>query len=96
MSENIYGPGSPCNQCGEEIGVYAPDGADECGRCSDDKRPNNGIKEGLCCLECHSVIFDVGKLIRHVENRDHYWYKSGEDLVLNAKTLVENGRVFEE
>ena len=63
----------------------------------EDPRPNNGVKEGACCLECYSVIFNVGKLLRHIENRNHYWFKSGDDLVLNARTLVEDpDRVFEE
>ena len=42
----------------------------------DDPRPNDGVKEGVCCLECQSVIFNVGKLLRHVENRNHHWFKS--------------------
>lgn len=51
-------------------------------------QPNDGHKEGVCCLECMSVIFNVGKLLRHVEKRGHYWYKSGDDLVLHGKTLT--------
>lgn len=63
----------------------------------DDPRPNDGVREGVCCLECQSVIFNVSKLLRHVENRNHYWFKSGDDLVLNAKTLTQsNGDPFEE
>lgn len=54
-----------------------------------DPRPNDGVNEGVCCLECHSVIFNVGKLLRHVERRDHHWFKSGDNLVLNAKTLTD-------
>lgn len=64
---------------------------------NDDPRPNDGVKEGVCCIECKSVIFNVGKLLRHIEQRNHYWFKSGEDLVLNAKTLVDDPeRVFED
>ena len=71
----------------------------ECGPMSDgdDPRPNDGIKEGVCCLECQSVIFNVGKLLRHVENQNHHWFKSGDDLILNAKTLTEpDGNPFDE
>jgi hypothetical protein len=96
MTESAYGPRTPCSQCGEEIGIYAPDGTEYCGHCTDDERPNDGVKEGVCCLECHSVIFNVGKLLRHVENRNHYWFKSGDDLAFHAKTLTADDRVFEE
>lgn len=56
----------------------------------DHSRPNDGVKEGVACLECHSVIFNVGKLLRHIENRDHVWFKSGDDMVLRADTLTGN------
>jgi len=59
-------------------------------RMSDDPRPNDGVKEGVCCLECQRVIFNVGKLLRHIENRDHEWFKSGDELVLHAKTLTDS------
>jgi len=51
MTESAYGPRTPCSQCGEEIGIYAPDGTEYCGHCTDDERPNDGVKEGVCCLE---------------------------------------------
>lgn len=95
-AEEIFGPGTPCSDCGEDIGVYAPNGAEYCGRCTDDKRPNDGHHEGVTCLECYSVIFNVGKLLRHVENRGHNWFRSGDGLAFNAKTLTENGFEFEE
>jgi len=96
MTDATYGPGTPCSQCGNELGAYAPRGAEECGICTDDKRPNNGEYEGVTCLECHSVIFNVGKLLRHIENRNHEWFKSGEDVALHAKTLTERDGVFDE
>lgn len=93
--DRTYGPGTPCSQCGDLIEDHAPNGAEYCEDHRDDPRPNNGNHEGVCCLECYSVIFNVGKLLRHIENRDHYWYKSGEGLVVNAKTLTENGFEFD-
>lgn len=45
--------------------------------------PDDG-KEGLRCLECQSVIFDVSKLIKHLHNRPgHRKFASGDDLVID-------------
>lgn len=60
----------------------------------EDPRPNNGNHEGVCCLECQSVIFNTGKVLRHIENRNHYWFKSGDEIVLHAKTLTIDGFDF--
>lgn len=95
MSEKVYGPGTVCSGCGDEIGVYAPDGAEYCGRCTDDPRPNDGNHEGVCCLKCHSVFFNVGKLLRHVKNRNHTWFKSGDDMALNVRTFTPEGFEFD-
>lgn len=57
--------------------------------------PDDG-KEGLRCLECQSVIFDVKKLIRHLHNRPgHRKFASGDDLVLDVSYLrdVDTGDV---
>ena len=62
----------------------------------DDPRPFNGNHEGVCCLECHSVIFNTGKLLRHIHRRNHHWFKSGDDVVLNAKTLTEQAFTFDD
>jgi hypothetical protein len=57
--------------------------------------PEDG-KEGLRCLECDSVIFEVGKLIRHLHERPgHRLFASGEDLVVSMDYLrdVDTGAV---
>jgi len=57
-----------------------------------DEKPD---KQGVMCLECKSVIFSVSKLLRHIQKRNHNWFKSGDDLALNARTLVDDpDRVF--
>ena len=62
----------------------------------DDPRPNNGNYEGVTCCECHSVIFNVGKLMRHVDERGHNWFKSGDDVAVNMKVLTEDNHRWDE
>jgi len=62
----------------------------------EDPRQFNGNKEGVKCLECQSVIFSTGKLLRHIHRRGHTWFCSGDDVTLKAKVLTQDGFEFQD
>ena len=48
---------------------------------------------GVSCLNCGSVIFDVGKLLLHMQSDPHCrYFKSNDDVVLNIAYLSEVDR----
>ena len=47
--------------------------------------------DGVCCVECKSILFSVYRLVDHIrENPTHHYFKFGNgDLVIFAKLLQE-------
>ena len=53
------------------------------------------IHQGLCCMDCQSVFFDIESFLKHLkENPGHDWYKSGKDLVFSLSLLLGNELSF--
>jgi len=49
------------------------------------------MKMGITCIECHSVIFSIGKLIQHKRECKCNYFKQGKgDLVLYINLLTQS------
>ncbi len=45
----------------------------------------NEINDGVTCLECRSVFFSIKRMIEHVRDEHHQWFKSGEGAVIRVR-----------
>ncbi len=48
------------------------------GDMSQQKRFVLPVAQGAKCMECASVVFEIGALLKHVYENNHLWWKSGE------------------
>ena len=54
---------------------------------------NEDMLMGITCIECHTVIFSVNKLIEHKKECNCRYFKQGKgDLVLFIRLLQEEDK----
>jgi len=46
------------------------------------------IGKGVACIECGSVIFGSGELLKHVLTEGHRWYRSGDDVIIKINVDI--------
>ena len=54
------------------------------------KEDKEAMKMGITCIECHSVLFSISKLIQHKKECNCRYFKQGNgELVMFIKLLEE-------